>query len=251
MSPIARRSLPAIGAARPDDRRPRWRRGPRSTRARPSPSARYRSTRAAPATSPTAPGASARTSCYVSTDYVFDGTKPEPYVEWDAPNPRSGVRALEARRRARARRRRHGRAHLVGVRAARRQHGEDDPAPGRRARHACLRRRPARPAPPSPTTWPPEWSPAWCVERRPGDLPRHQPGRGELVRVRPGGAWRPPASTPTRVGPIATADLDPPRPAPRPANSVLDNAALRGAGLPLLADFREPLDRLVRELTAS
>lgn len=26
---------------------------------------------------------------YVSTDYVFDGTKPEPYDEWDAANPQS------------------------------------------------------------------------------------------------------------------------------------------------------------------
>ena len=26
---------------------------------------------------------------YVSTDYVFDGTKPSPYVEWDAPSPAS------------------------------------------------------------------------------------------------------------------------------------------------------------------
>ena len=56
---------------------------------------------------------------------------------------------------------------------------------------------------------------------------------------------------PSRVSPIATADLVPARPAPRPANSVLDNAALRDAGIPLLPDFHEPLDRLVRELTAS
>jgi dTDP-4-dehydrorhamnose reductase len=53
---------------------------------------------------------------------------------------------------------------------------------------------------------------------------------------------------PARVKPIATAELQPPRPAPRPANSVLDNAALRAAGLPLLADFHEPLERLVRTL---
>ena len=27
--------------------------------------------------------------CAFSTDYVFDGSQPEPYVEWDRPNPRS------------------------------------------------------------------------------------------------------------------------------------------------------------------
>ena len=53
---------------------------------------------------------------------------------------------------------------------------------------------------------------------------------------------------PQRVIPISTDDLTPPRPAKRPANSVLDNSALRAAGLPLLADFREPLQRLVNRL---
>ncbi|MGH9181073.1 MAG: dTDP-4-dehydrorhamnose reductase [Acidimicrobiales bacterium] len=53
------------------------------------------------------------------------------------------------------------------------------------------------------------------------------------------------------VQPVTTADLDPPRPAPRPAYSVLDNAALRLSGLPLLADHHEPLERLVKELTSS
>jgi dTDP-4-dehydrorhamnose reductase len=56
---------------------------------------------------------------------------------------------------------------------------------------------------------------------------------------------------PARVSPIATADLVPRRPAPRPANSVLDNAALQAAGIPLLPDFHEPLDRLVHELIGS
>jgi dTDP-4-dehydrorhamnose reductase len=55
---------------------------------------------------------------------------------------------------------------------------------------------------------------------------------------------------PDRVEPITTAELDPPRPAPRPANSVLDNAVLRLSGLPLLADFREPLADVVRQLRA-
>ncbi len=54
---------------------------------------------------------------------------------------------------------------------------------------------------------------------------------------------------PDKVRPVAAADLDPPRPAPRPAWSVLDNAALRLSGLPLLPDHRESLQRLVKELT--
>ena len=56
---------------------------------------------------------------------------------------------------------------------------------------------------------------------------------------------------PDRVEPIATAELDPPRPAPRPANSMLDNAALRLSGLPLLPEWTDALDRLVRSLPPS
>ncbi|HYA67330.1 MAG TPA: sugar nucleotide-binding protein, partial [Acidimicrobiales bacterium] len=50
---------------------------------------------------------------------------------------------------------------------------------------------------------------------------------------------------PERVSGIATADLDPPRPAPRPANSVLDNAALRHAGLAVLPSWEDALARLI------
>jgi dTDP-4-dehydrorhamnose reductase len=52
----------------------------------------------------------------------------------------------------------------------------------------------------------------------------------------------------SRVRPIATADLTPPRAAPRPANSVLEPAALRALGIDLLPDFHDPLNRLVKEL---
>ena len=53
---------------------------------------------------------------------------------------------------------------------------------------------------------------------------------------------------PAKVRPISTSELDPPRPAPRPANSVLDNAALRLSGLPLLPHYRDGLERLLRDL---
>ena len=56
---------------------------------------------------------------------------------------------------------------------------------------------------------------------------------------------------PAMVHPITTAELDPPRPAPRPANSVLDNAVARSSGLPPMRDFREPLAELVRTLLAT
>ena len=54
---------------------------------------------------------------------------------------------------------------------------------------------------------------------------------------------------PSMVSPITTADLDPPRPAPRPANSVLDNAVWRLAGYHPLRHHSEPLAELVARLT--
>ncbi|HUC33860.1 MAG TPA: dTDP-4-dehydrorhamnose reductase [Ilumatobacteraceae bacterium] len=56
---------------------------------------------------------------------------------------------------------------------------------------------------------------------------------------------------PSMVTPITTAELQPPRPAPRPANSVLDNAVLRMAGFAPMRDFREPLAETVAALSRS
>lgn len=56
---------------------------------------------------------------------------------------------------------------------------------------------------------------------------------------------------PSRIVAIATSDLDPPRPARRPMNSRLENAALRNCGFDLLPDWQESLGRLVIELMAS
>ncbi len=54
---------------------------------------------------------------------------------------------------------------------------------------------------------------------------------------------------PDMVRPIATAELQPARPAPRPANSVLDNTVLRLAGIASLRDFSEPLRETVTALS--
>ena len=53
---------------------------------------------------------------------------------------------------------------------------------------------------------------------------------------------------PGRVEPITTADLDPQPPARRPADSSLDNFALRGVGLPPLAPWQDGLRRFVAAL---
>ena len=55
---------------------------------------------------------------------------------------------------------------------------------------------------------------------------------------------------PAMVRPISTVELQPPRPAPRPTNSVLDNAVLRQAGYGELRDHHEPLAETVRALLA-
>jgi dTDP-4-dehydrorhamnose reductase len=52
----------------------------------------------------------------------------------------------------------------------------------------------------------------------------------------------------SRVEAISTADLVPPRPAPRPANSVLASEVLPRLGLAPLRDHREPLRELVASL---
>ncbi len=183
--------------------------------------------------------------CYLSTDYVFDGTKPEPYVEWDTPNPVSV----------------YGRSKLGGE-----QEVASD-ATVVRTSWVCglhghnmvktilrLTQEYEKLAFVDDQRGQPSFAPDLAgmirrlvVERRPGIF--HVTNQGavswfefarrvlEVAGLDPG-----------RVRPIATADLDPPRPAPRPANSVLDDSALRLGGLPLLPHYREPLQRLVRQL---
>ena len=179
---------------------------------------------------------------YVSTDYVFDGTSPRPYVEWDTPNPMS-------------------------VYGASKLGGERELDPGSTvvrtswvcgAHGANMVRTVLRLATgPGPLRFVDDQrgSPTFtadlagvlalvATERLPGIF--HVTNAGvtswyDFARavLEAGG------HDPGRVEPIATAQLAPPRPAPRPANSALDNAALRLMGMDLLPDWREALGRLV------
>ena len=103
-------------------------------------------------------------------------------------------------------------------------------------------------APPSPPTWPKRCA-TWPSSACPGTCHITNQGavtwygfvRDVLAAV---------GEDPDRVRPITTAELDPPRPAHRPANSVLDNAALRAAGFPPLQHYRDALNLCLMELDA-
>ena len=185
---------------------------------------------------------------YVSTDYVFDGRASSPYREWDDPNPLSvyGRSKLGGERELRSL--------LAGATIVRTSwvcgiHGAN-------MLKAVLRLAAAgselgfvddqRGCP----TFTDDLA-GMIVElaagRRPGLF--HVTNQGATtwyqfacdVLVAAG-------LDPAMVRPITTAELDPPRPAPRPANSVLDNGALRLGGIALLADHHAPLERAVKQL---
>jgi dTDP-4-dehydrorhamnose reductase len=185
---------------------------------------------------------------HVSTDYVFSGEQPAPYTEWDEPAPRSiyGRSKLAGEREALA-----GVAGATVVRTSwvSGEHGANMVKTVLRlaAEHPVLsfvddqRGHPTFTADLAPLLR------RLAVDRRPGVY--HATNQGAVSWYEFAGAVLAAAGEdPSRVKPITTAELQPPRPAPRPANSVLDNAALRAAGVPLLADFHEPLARLVTAL---
>jgi dTDP-4-dehydrorhamnose reductase len=193
--------------------------------------------------------AARRARAYVvalSTDYVFDGTTPEPYHEWDTPNPASV----------------YGRSKLAGetevdgagavvrtswvigryganmAKTILRLAGGDAPLRFVDDQRGC----------PTVAADLATMLRTFVVERLPGTW--HVTNQGPV-------SWfefaqevlRAAGNDPARVEPIATKDLDPPRPAPRPANSVLENRALRLTGRELLPDFRESLPGLVRDIS--
>jgi dTDP-4-dehydrorhamnose reductase len=189
---------------------------------------------------------------YVSTDYVFDGTLDRPYVEWDATNPRSV----------------YGRSKLGGEQEVAAVSGGDatvvrtawvSGAHGANMVKTVLRLAGAGDGPlrfvddqQGTPTFTADLATAvvgLALARRPGTF--HVTNQGETTWFGFARATLAAAGLdPARVEPIATADLDPPRPAPRPANSRLENTALRLSGLDLLPEWTASLGRLVEALPA-
>ena len=182
---------------------------------------------------------------YISTDYVFDGNKPTPYNEDDAPNPQSA----------------YGASKLAGERAM----SKDD---------AIVR-----------ISWVCGFHGANMVKTilklgatmhelkfvddQIGNPTFADDAAKAIVYIATsglGGIWHvtnqgvvswyefarevllTAGMDAAKVKPISTRDLQPPRPARRPANSVLHNGRMIAEGFALLPDFREPLARLVRRL---
>ena len=191
---------------------------------------------------------------YISTDYVFDGDSDRPYDEWDDPSPRSV----------------YGRSKLGGEQEVRAISGESGTVVRTAwvsgAHGANMVKTVMRVASSSPDgvlrfvddqhgcpTFTADLARAVVrlgADRRPGTF--HVTNQGEttwfgFVQAAMSAAGYDPA----RVEPISTADLDPPRPAPRPKNSRLDNAALRLSGLPYLPAWQEGMARLVSALSGA
>jgi dTDP-4-dehydrorhamnose reductase len=181
---------------------------------------------------------------YISTDYVFDGSKSSPYDEGDATNPQSV----------------YGSSKLAGERAL----GATDAIVRiawvcgfyganmvktilRLAEQPQLKFVDDQIGNPTFADDAAEMIVRLAIEKRPGiwhvtnqgDVSWYEFAREVLIA---GGFDA------DKVVPIKTHELQPPRPATRPFNSVLNNAMLKNAGIALLPDFREPLARLVSQI---
>jgi dTDP-4-dehydrorhamnose reductase len=175
---------------------------------------------------------------YTSTDCVFDGTEDSPYVEWDETNPQSI----------------YGKSKLAGEREL------DDGSTIIRTSWVCgfygpnMVKTILRLAAEHETL-------SFVDDQRgcPTFADDLAAKIGELVEGRPTGVFHvtnqgavswyefarevliASGQDPDRVLPVSTADLQPPRPAPRPANSILSRRGPELSRLDDLGHFRKPL----------
>jgi dTDP-4-dehydrorhamnose reductase len=188
---------------------------------------------------------------HISTDYVFDGRLERPYREDDATNPQSV----------------YGRSKLAGERRAHDTLGSA--ATVVRTSWVCgehgnnmvkLVRRLAVQGAPMAFVDDQRGCPTFTADLAEALVVLADAPPGGVVHLTNGGAvsWYEfvadilEASGHDRdlVRPIATSELDPPRPAPRPANSVLENHRWVEMGHTPLRHYRAPLAELITRLSA-
>lgn len=185
--------------------------------------------------------------CYLSTDYVFAGDSSAPYTEWDATSPRSvyGHSKLAGEREL-------GPEHtIVRTSWVFGEHGHNIVKTILRlaGEHDTLSFIDDQIGHPTAADDLASMIVRLVVGRRPGLF--HVTNQGAVSWFEFARSVMEAAGLDAdRVRPISTDDFTPKRPAHRPANSVLDNAALRLSGLELLPDYREPLERVVKALRA-
>ena len=185
---------------------------------------------------------------YISTDYVFDGTKPTPYIESDLPNPQSvyGASKLAGEQQLDL-----TTDEIVRISWVCGEHG------------ANMVKTILRLAATNPTlTFVDDQigSPTFTSDAAPMIIEMATAGLAGIWHVTNQGStsWFGFARDvltcagldADRVIATTTKLLQPARPAKRPTNSVLDNAQMRKANLALLDDYHIPLQRLVDVLTS-
>ncbi len=184
----------------------------------------------------------------ISTDYVFDGLLERPYNEWDAPSPQSvyGASKLAGEREALVL---GGSAAVVRTSWVCSENGSNMVRTIMRLadQHPELTFVSDQVGCPTFTA---DLAPAIrriAVERRSGiHHVTNQTATSWYGFARDVVAAM--GKNPEMVRAITTDELQPARPARRPANSVLDNAVLRLSGIPLLRNYREPLRETVKAL---
>jgi len=185
---------------------------------------------------------------YISTDYVFDGTKPTPYIESDLPNPQSvyGASKLAGEQQLDL-----TTDQIVRISWVCGEHG------------ANMVKTILRLAATSPTlTFVDDQigSPTFTSDAAPMIIEIATAGLAGIWHVTNQGStsWFGFARDvltcagldADRVIATTSKLLQPARPAKRPTNSVLENAQMRKANLTLLDDYHIPLQRLVDVLTS-
>ena len=187
---------------------------------------------------------------HVSTDYVFDGTKDGAYHEWDRPDPQSVYGSSKWAGEHEIAVHAGGGATVVRTSWVFGEHGPNmvRTVLGLRDRDQLAFVDDQRGCP-TATSDLADALRTLAVDRVAGLF--HVTNAGpvswyELARD----VLELAGEDPDKVRPIATSELEPARPAARPANSVLDDLGLRLAGVPALRHYREPLQQVVDALLA-